>query len=382
MDTSDVEIKFDEFGMCNHCQKYFNNVKNKVFHGQDGLTRLEKILELVKNDGRGKNYDCIIGLSGGVDSSYALYLAVKMGIRPLAVHMDNGWDTEIAVKNIENLCEKLNVDLITYVLDWKVFKELQLAFLRASTPDSEIPSDHAIWAVQWEIASKYKIKYIFTGCSTLTESHIPRTWSQGYWDNKYIRSVYKTFTGKQLKNFPNFSLIKYYFNLIRFKQVDIIDFVDYDKQKAKKTLIEEVSWKDYGGKHFESIYTRFYQGYLLPNKFGFDKRRSHLSSQICAGMISRENALNELMYSTYSRELQLQDVDYVCKKLGISNEEFEKILNTPARNFDDYPNNEKLKNSIVIKTFFLILRITRHMYYFFLKVLNKKSFGDFRYRRN
>ena len=338
MDTSDPEIRFDEQGVCNHCHDYDRLVQQRVLTGEAGRRYLEKLVEQIKREGRGKPYDCVMGVSGGVDSTYVAYVAkTELGLRPLAIHMDNGWDSELAVKNIEETLKRLGIDLYTKVLDWEEFKDLQLAFLKASTPDSEIPSDHAIWAVIGDMAEKLKVRYILSGFNVRTESHLPRAWSQGHFDWKYIQSVHRQFGKGRLKTFPHQDLFTYYRRLLSLRRVDILNYLDYNKQEAMKLLERELGWKYYGGKHHESIYTRFYQGYILPTKFGYDKRRSHLSSQICSGEITREAALVELQKPTYAPSMQEEDREYVAKKLGVSDGEFDAIMRLPRKSFSDYP---------------------------------------------
>ena len=349
MDTTDPDIVFDERGMCNHCHDHDRLMKQKVITGKAGEAYLLKLVEQMKRAGRGKPYDCLIGVSGGVDSTYVAYLVKKMGLRPLAVHMDNGWDSELAVKNIEETLKRLGIDLHTEVLDWEEFKALQVAFLKASTPDSEIPSDHAIWAVLGNMADKLKVKYIVSGFNVRTETHLPRAWSQGHFDWKYIRSVFKQFGRGRLKTFPHIGFIIYYRRLLTHRRVDILNYIDYNKAEAMKILERELGWRYYGGKHYESIYTRFYQGYILPTKFGYDKRRSHLSSLICSGEMSREAALKELDKPTYQPSMQEEDREYVVKKLGLTDEEFETILNAPKKTFWDYPSYGRVVEGPLLK---------------------------------
>jgi len=338
MDTSDPEIVFDEQGVCNHCHDYDRLMTQKAISGEAGKIYLEQLVKKMKKDGQGKPYDCLIGVSGGVDSTYVAYLVKQMGLRPLAVHMDNGWDSELAVKNIEEALKRLGIDLYTEVLDWEEFKDLQVAFLKASTPDSEIPSDHAIWAVLGDMADKLKVKYIVSGFNVRTETHLPRAWSYGHFDWKYIRSVYKQFgRGDRLKTFPHIGFLTYYRRLLTHRRVDILNYIDFDKTEAMKILENELGWRYYGGKHHESIYTRFYQGYILPTKFGYDKRRCHFSSLVCSGEITRESALKELEKPTYAPSMQEEDREYVVKKLGLTDSEFEDIMNAPKKSFWDYP---------------------------------------------
>lgn len=336
MDTSDPAIEFDSNGICNHCYKYDRD--NSIFNtNEEKFAALNTLIKKIKNAGLGKEYDCLIGVSGGVDSSYVAYLVKDLGLRPLAVHLDNGWNSELAVMNIENLLKKLNIDLYTHVIDWEEFKDLQLSFLKASTPDSEIPSDHAIFALMRKIAKQNNIEFILSGINKKTESHHPGAWSQGHEDWLYIKSIQKRFGSKKLKTFPHGNWWTFYTTRFSKKWVNILDYIDYVKEDAKSILINELEWKDYGGKHFESIYTRFFQGYILPNKFGFDKRKMHLSSLICAGEITRDFALEELKNETYPLDLQNQDKEFVIKKFNLTSEQFERIMLSPKKTYYDYP---------------------------------------------
>ena len=356
MDTTDPGIVFDEQGVCNHCHDHERLMKQKVLTGKAGEAYLLKLVEQMKRDGRGKPYDCLIGVSGGVDSTYVAYLVKKMGLRPLAVHMDNGWDSELAVRNIEETLKRLGIDLYTEVLDWEEFKALQVAFLKASTPDSEIPSDHAIAAVLGNMADRLRIRYIISGANVRTETHLPRAWSQGHFDWKYIWSVNHRFGRGALLTFPYIDLIAYYRRLITQRRVDILNYIDYSKTDAMKILEREMGWRYYGGKHYESIYTRFYQGYILPVKFGYDKRRSHLSSLICSGELTREAAMEELEKPSYPPSMQEEDREYVVKKLGLSDSEFEAILNAPKKTFWDYPSYGRIVEGPLLRGLYLFGR--------------------------
>ncbi|MFN8400383.1 MAG: N-acetyl sugar amidotransferase [Anaerolineales bacterium] len=337
MDTSDPEITFDEQGVCNHCHTYDRLVREHVLEGEAGRKKLEQVVSQIRKDGRGKQYDCVIGVSGGVDSTYVAYLVKKLGLRPLAIHVDNGWDSELAVKNIEETLKRLGIDLYTEVLDWEEFKDLQVSFLKASTPDSEIPSDHAIFSTLSNMAEKLGIKYMIVGNNIRTETHLPRAWSQGHFDWKYIREVQKQFGKRSLKTFPHYGFVTYYRRMITQKRVPILDYVNFTKKEALRVLQEELGWRYYGGKHYESIYTRFYQGYILPEKFGYDKRRCHVSSLICSGEMTREQALEEIKSPTYAPSMQEEDREYVVKKLGLTDDEFTAIINAPKKSYWDYP---------------------------------------------
>ena len=346
MDTSDKEIIFDDSGICNHCKRaeqlqnsFPINLTNK-----EREKELKKIVRTIKISGRNKKYDCIIGVSGGVDSTYLAYIIKELGLRPLAVHLDNGWNSELSVHNIEKCLKTLDIDLETIVLDWEEFKDLQLSFLKSSTPDLEIPTDHAITAVLYTIASRYGVKYIIPGSNFNTESVLPRTWSHGHNDWRYIKSLQQKFGKRKLKTFPHLSLLDYIYHLTieRIRMVKILDYVDYNKKDAVETLKKKLKWVPYGNKHYESIYTRFIQGYILPKKFNYDKRRAHLSSLILSGQMTRQEALKEINKSPYpSKKMENEDKEYVMQKLNITEKEFEDIMKKPPKHFWDYPSYEK-----------------------------------------
>jgi N-acetyl sugar amidotransferase len=339
MDTSDPDIIFDQKGQCNHCKSYLENIHKLPTFQHNNKNLLEELVQKIKSKGKGKKYDCVIGLSGGVDSTYVAYVVTKiLGLRPLAVHMDNGWNSELSVKNVENIVKKLGIDLYTKVLDWDEFRDLQLAFLKASTPDSEIPTDHAIFATMREVASQYGINYIISGQNFITERIMPHGWSQGHYDWRYIKSIYKIFSNKKLKKFPHLSWFK---KLIysKIKYIWILDYCNFDLKIVIETIKKELDWKEYGGKHYESVYTKFFQGYILPEKFGFDKRKGHLSNLICAGVISREEALKKLELPPIEKEEVSYLKQYVAKKFNISDKELEEIINYPIKKYQDYPNS-------------------------------------------
>lgn len=357
MDTSDPDIVFDGKGVCNHCYTYDQNTVRELLSGDEGKRKLEEIIQKIKKAGKNKEYDCIIGVSGGVDSTYVAYKVKELGLRPLAIHLDNGWDSELATKNIEQVIKILNIDLYTHVIDWEEFKDLQLAFLKASTPDSEIPSDHAIFSLMIKMAKKYKVPVI-TGMNTNTESHLPIAWSQGHTDWRYIKSVHERFGKVKLKTFPHLHVLTFMRYFQSGNWIHVLNYLDYKKEDTKKFLIDELSWKDYGWKHHESIYTRFYQGYILPKKFGYDKRKTHLSSLICSGEISRTDALAELKNEPYPIELQRADRLYLIKKFDLTEAEFEEIMNLPARSYWDFPNYGINNKSILYKSLRMFYRAT------------------------
>ncbi len=337
MDTSDPDITFDANGVCNHCHTYDTVVRQVILPPEQARTKIATIVERIRTEGTGRPYDCIIGVSGGVDSSYLAYKVRDLGLRPLAVHLDNGWDSELAVANIHKVLERLGIDLYTHVIDWEEFRDLQLSFLKASTPDSEIPSDHAIVSLMGQMAAKNGIRHIIAGYNAKTESHLPAAWSQGHWDWRYIKSVQDRFGTVPLRTFPHMNLFGYARYILVQRWVLLLNYIDYNKAEAMKFLEDKLGWRYYGGKHYESIYTRFYQGYILPRKFGYDKRRTHYSSLICSGEITRDEVLKILEEPPYPADLMAEDKAYVVKKLGLTEAEFEAIMNLPKKTYWDYP---------------------------------------------
>ncbi len=346
MDTSDPDIVFDENGICNHCHAYEESLSGRVFDNATASTKLNQLVEQIKTAGKGRDYDCLIGVSGGVDSTYVAYLVKTLGLRPLAVHLDNGWNSELAVKNMENVLTKMDIDLYTYVINWEEFRSLQLAFLKGSTPDGEIPSDHAIFSLLFNEAGKRGIKHIITGMNYKTESILPKAWAQGHLDWKYIKGLNKQFGNRALKTFPRITINKlfYHWAIKRTKYVSILNYIDYNKEAVMSVLQDELGWKYYGGKHYESVYTRFYQSYILPEKFNIDKRRAHCSNLVLAGQMKREQALAELEKPACDPQIIADDMEFATKKLQISQEEFDKIMKLPVRAYQDYPNKEYLIN--------------------------------------
>ena len=361
MDTSDPEISFDETGTCNYCRRYEENKKLYYLTEEAKQRHLQAMTDFCKKKGQGKKHDCIIGISGGVDSTYVAYKVKELGLRPLAIHLDNGWDAELAVSNIHNVLKKLDIELYTKVLDWEEFRSLQVAFLKASTPDSEIPTDHAIGALLKSFAAKENIPLIW-GVNYNSESILPKTWSQGHMDWGYIKKVNSLFGTKKLQDYPHYSVYKriYWNRIKRLRIFELLDYIDYDKEKAKKFLIEELGWRDYGGKHHESIYTKFFQAYILPTKFGYDKRRAHLSSLILAGQKTREEALAEMKRPLYNEKELQEHLVYVPKKLGLTREEFEEIMNKPPRKYEEFsPKFPKILYEIENKFFGILFNIKK-----------------------
>ena len=343
MDDARPGTTFDSQGYCNYCSEYLERTSHRAYKGKESDEKLARIADKIRQSGRGKKYDCIMGISGGIDSCFAAYEAKKLGLRVLAVHMDNGWDSDTSVRNVKYIVDKLGFDYESYVLDWEEFRDLQLAFLKASVPDMENPTDIAILGALHRVAVKYKVKYIVSGGNYATEGFCPKFFQYNTKDSVYINYIQKKFGTKKLKYFPLFGWQKeLFYKLIKgIRIVYILNYLPYSKNDAIRTLEKEFGWKYYGGKHHESIYTRFIQGYILPEKFNVDYRKITLSMQILTGEITREQALEELAKKPYDEKKVQEDIVYVSKKLGISVSEFDTIMNAPPKTYLDYPNDEK-----------------------------------------
>jgi N-acetyl sugar amidotransferase len=343
MDTTDPDITFSEKGECNHCIEFIEKRSLYKYRGETSDREFENWISAMKAAGKGKEFDCVVGLSGGIDSSYVAYISRQHGLRVLAVHMDNGWNSEEAVLNIKNIAQKLHIEYESYVLDWEEFKDLQLAFLKAAVPEADTPTDIAILSSLHKVAAKYGVKHIISGGNFATEGILPKCWHYNAKDLTYFKHIYKKFGTKKLRKFPTFGFaLEMYYKLFKgIKMVYLLNNVPFDKNEAMKLLEKELDWKYYGGKHYESKYTGFIQSYYLFEKFGIDYRRATFSSQICVGAIDRETALEELKSKPYNDEKVATEKKYIAKKLGVSLEEFEAILATPAKLYRDYPNDEK-----------------------------------------
>lgn len=343
MDTTDPEISFDEKGQCNHCTEYFRLAPLYIYDGEKGDQAREALIAKIKEAGKNSDYDCMVGVSGGVDSTYVAYMAKKFGLRILAFHFDNGWNSELAVKNVENIVKKLDIDYQTWVVDWEEFRDLQISFLKASVANAEIPSDHAFLAATYHLCAKYNIKYFLSGSNFATEGILPKSWGYNAKDVKHLKGIHKLFGKIKFKTYPllGFNREFYYTYVKKIKMVRLLNYIPYVKEDAMKVIQDELGWVYYGGKHYESVFTRFFQAYYLPHKFGYDKRLAHLSTLICSGQITREEALEEMKKDTYPAELLAEDKEYVIKKLGMNAEEFEAILNAPPKSYKEYPNDEK-----------------------------------------
>jgi N-acetyl sugar amidotransferase len=349
MDTSDSRIVFDSDGLCDHCNDYKNNVKPNWNVGLESKLELGKIIDKIKKEGKGKDFDCILGLSGGVDSSYMLHLAVKeFGLRPLVFHVDGGWNSELAVHNIQMMVDKLGLDLYTEVINWEEMKDFQLAFFKSGVPHIDIPQDHAFVATLYNFAYKYNIKYILNGGNISTECvRNPMEFLYYGTDMAQINDIQQKFGLIKMVTYPFSSVLRHKFFLRYIKGVQVIkalNYMPYIKSDALKLLEKEYGWKPYPQKHFESRFTKFYEGYWLPQRFGFDTRRVQFSSLILTGQMQREEAIAILKKPAYNSETIEEDFNYIATKLGITKSELEIYFNSPKKFYWDYKNQEWLFN--------------------------------------
>ena len=345
MDTSDPEIRFDQDGVCHYVGEYRRHIESLPSEDERRV-RLESILKHIRAGIGRSRYGCIVGLSGGVDSSYLTAKAHEWGLKPLVVHFDNGWNSELAVKNIENVVRRLGLDLETVVIDWESFRRLQRAYFRASVLDLEIPTDHFIFAALNQLARRKGIKAILSGHNDATEWLLPSSWYYSKFDATNIRDIFKHHGEGPIVKIPLLGVWQQArdHHLRGIRQVQPLQLMpSYSREGAKRALVEGVGWRDYGGKHHESIFTRFYQGHILPKKFGIDKRRAHLSNAILAGAMTREEAKAELERPPYDEELQQEDKMYVAKKLGFSDDEFAALLEQPSRSHHHFRTDERAR---------------------------------------
>lgn len=366
MDTSDPEISFDHAGVCSHCHAYDLYLQS-LGDENKRTQRLSEIVDLLRQEGQGRQYDCVMGLSGGVDSSYLAWFAVrKLNLRPLVVHVDSGWNSELAVRNIESICRALSLDLHTLVIDWDEMRDLQLAYLRSGVANLDVPQDHAFNAAMLAEAHKFKVRHVLNGGNMQTESILPAAWGYDASDPLNLKDIHKKLGSRPLTQYPLRSdLAKYVIDpyLRRMRVHRILEFIDYKKSEAKAVLKSELGWRDYGGKHYESRFTKFFQACYLPEKFGYDKRRAHLSSLIVSGQLSRGEAVVELDQPLYSKEDLVADKLFFCKKLGISIDDFEAIMASPPKSYADYRNRASLYrrfSSVLQSVAYLLRSIKNH----------------------
>jgi N-acetyl sugar amidotransferase len=349
MDTTDSMITFDQNGVCDHCNTFYKEILPNWHTDEKGREELEKIVERIRKEGAGKDFDCIIGMSGGIDSSYLTYVAKeKFNLRPLVFHVDAGWNSQVAVNNIEKLIDKLGLDLYTEVIDWEEMKDLQLAFFKSGVAHIDTPQDHAFFAMMYRFAEKYKVKYILTGANYSTECiRNPIEWMYYQSDSIQLKDIHRKFGTRPLTNFPLTTILhhKVYLRYIKkIKVVTPLNFIPYHKKDAMKLLEDEFGWQPYPQKHFESRFTKFYEGYWLYKKFGYDTRRVQYSSLILTDQMTREEALEKLTLPPYDEETIRQDFEYVATKLGITVNELQSYMDAPNKSYKDYKSQEMIYN--------------------------------------
>ena len=343
LDTTYPGIKFDKNGISSNYWDFKNKVKKNWKKNKEGKIELENIVQKIKSDGRGKDFDCILGLSGGADSSYMLHVMVnEFNLKPLVFHVDGGWNSEIAVSNIKNLVDKLKLDLFTEVINWEEMRNFQLAMFKSGVPHIDIPQDMAFIGVLYKFAKKYNIPYILNGGNISTEC-VQRPLDLIYWgtDMRHIKDILKRFNSHKMKTFPFSSAFHHKLYLRYFKNVKVLkplNYIDYIKKDAMNLMSKLYGWKPYPQKHFESRFTRFFEGYWLPTRFQFDMRRVDLSSLILTNQLTREQALEELAKSPYDKDLIEQDFNYIANKLNIDHEELKKFHEMPKKYWKDYKN--------------------------------------------
>jgi len=347
MDTTDTAISIDDRGFCDHCNTYYNKTLPSWDTGEKGMQDLDKVVSRIKKEGKDKDFDCIIGMSGGIDSSYLVYVAKeKLGLRPLVFHVDAGWNSQIAVNNIERIVDNLGLDLYTEVIDWEEMKDLQLSYFKAGVPHIDTPQDHAFFATMYNFASKYKVKYILTGANYSTECvRNPIEWMYYQSDVIQLKDIQKKFGTKELKKYPLTSILwhKLYLPYIKgIKVIKPLNHVLYIKNEAMQLLQDKFGWQPYPQKHFESRFTKFYESYWLPKKFGYDVRKVQYSSLILTGQMTREEAVEKLKHLPYDESTIHQDFEFIANKLGITELELQSYFDAPNKTYKDYASQESI----------------------------------------
>lgn len=358
---ADPDIQFDSEGVCNYVHEYHRDLRSNVPEFPEPI--LSELIEKIKADGKGKPYDCLTGISGGVDSSFLIHKAKEWGLRPLIVHFDNGWNAEVAVGNINRIISKTGFELYTLVVDWEEFRDLQLSYIKAGVVDLEVPTDHAIYATWHRLSRKFNIRYVLNGNNFITESIMPPSWIFNKSDAVNLASIHKQFGSKKLKTYPIYQPLDQLLYTLFFKVnvVKPLNLLPYNKSKAKEVLKSEFGWVDYGGKHYESFYTKFYQAFILPEKFHIDKRKAHLSNLILSGEITKPQAIEELRVPLYTESELRMDKEYFLKKLGLEDSFFEQYISSarvPHQQFGVQP---------FLKDRYPILKLARPIYRLFKK---------------
>ncbi|MCH9770674.1 MAG: N-acetyl sugar amidotransferase [Gammaproteobacteria bacterium] len=349
MDSTDKKIIFDKSGVCDHCNTFKADILPSWNYGQGKQAKIAETVSKIKRAAKGKEFDCIIGMSGGIDSSYLVYLAKeKMGLNPLVFHVDAGWNSQIAVNNIEKIVGGLSLELFTEVINWEEMKDLQLAFFRSGVPHIDAPQDHSFFAAMYKFAEKNKIKYILTGGNYSTECvRNPKEWMYYQSDSKQIKDIHNKHGTRPIDSYSLVNVLRYKVYLPYFKKIKLIrplDFYPYDKEDATKLLETKFGYQRYAQKHFESRFTRFYESYWLYEKFGYDTRKVQLSSLILTGQMSRAEALKILSKKPYDENNIHHDMQYIANKLDISVSELNSYLKAENKTYKDYKNRENLYN--------------------------------------
>jgi len=350
MDSSDSNILFDQNGICDHCMTFYNNIKPHWHTDEKGKFKLEELVSKIKKEGEGKDFDCLMGMSGGIDSSYLLHVMTKQfGLRPLVFHVDAGWNSQIAVNNIEKLVDGLGLDLYTEVINWEEMKELQLAFFKSGVPHIDVPQDHAFFATMYRFASQHNIKYILTGGNYSTECvRNPLEWMYYQSDSIQLRDIFKKHGKGKLRDYHVTNILWHKIFLPYVKRIKLfrpLDFVPYHKEDAMQFLVDEYGYQKYPQKHFESRFTRFYEGFWLPNRFGFDTRKVQFSSLILTGQMSRLEALKKLEVPAYTEDEVKEDFQFISNKLGITTEELWSYFYAPKKTYKDYKSQVSIYNA-------------------------------------
>lgn len=341
MDISDSAISFDANGVCDHCRTYYEKIEPNWHTDERGRAELDKLVAKIRQAGEGRDFDCIIGVSGGIDSSYLTWLAKhELELRPLVFHVDAGWNSQEAVNNIERLIEHLDLDLYTHVIDWEEMRDLQLAFFKSGVPHIDTPQDHAFFATMYKFASEYDVKYILTGANYSTECvRNPIEWMYYQSDSIQLRDIHNQFGTRPLVKFPTTTILRHKLYLPYIKGIQVVrplNYFPYIKEEAISLLAGEIGWQPYPQKHFESRFTRFYEGYWLPEKFGYDTRRVQFSSLILTGQMTRDEALEKLESPAYDPQMIKHDFEYIATKLGISTDELQGYMDAPNKTYRDY----------------------------------------------
>jgi N-acetyl sugar amidotransferase len=341
MDTTDQGITFDSYGVCNHCHTFDSRSRQEWFPNAEGRMRWDSLVSDIKASGKGEEYDCILGLSGGVDSSYLAIKIREWGLRPLVMHVDAGWNSELAVSNIEAIIKHCNYDLHTHVVDWEDMRDLHLAYLRAAVANQDVPQDHIYFASLYHFATKNNIHYILSGGNLATEGIFPSSWHGSAMDAINLKAIHKKYGDRKLSHYKTISFLESYIwypFIKKMRTVRPLNYMPYDKNAALKELEDTVGYKPYPRKHGESLFTKIFQNFYLPEKFGMDKRRPHFASLIVSGQMSRDEALAMLTEPLYDpSELEI-DINYFCKKLRISRREFEDMMQAPIHHYSEFPN--------------------------------------------